>query len=61
MRMTQAALSRAPSSMYGRRRPQRLRVLSLMLPITGSMMASQNRGTSIATPSSVGLTPRAML
>ena len=37
------ATSTAPTKIYGRRRPHRVRVLSDMLPITGSVTASQIR------------------
>ena len=41
-----------PTSMYGCRRPNRERVLSVMCPITGSTTASQITATAIAIPSS---------
>ena len=37
------ATSTAPTRIYGRRRPHRVRVLSDMLPTTGSVTASQIR------------------
>jgi hypothetical protein len=47
--------------MYGRRRPQRERVLSETCPMIGSVNASQKRGAIWATPTRIALTPRPTL
>jgi hypothetical protein len=42
------AASGAPTAMYGRRRPKRLRVRSVIQPITESVIASKARETAFA-------------
>jgi len=44
----------APTTMYGRRRPQREWVLSEIRPMIGSMMPSKSRGRESARPISTG-------
>ncbi len=42
----------APIAIIGRRRPQRVRGLSEMFPISGSVIASTKRGIDSASPAS---------
>ena len=55
------ALSTAPAKIHGRRLPQRLRVLSDILPINGSVSASNKRGTIKAMPTHTGSMPSSIL
>ena len=52
---------RPPANIYGRRRPQRVRVLSERCPIMGSDTASQSRGKISITPSQNALSPKPIL
>jgi hypothetical protein len=55
----ESAASGAPTAMYGRRRPHRLRVRSVTQPITESVMASKAREiafTSAIQPSGTSTT-----
>ena len=56
-----SAQSSAPKNTYWRRRPNRLRVLSEILPINGSVSASRIRGSTNAQPISFASMPIPML
>ena len=57
----QAAINIPPIIIYGWRRPQRLRVLSLTCPMIGSKIASQTTETAMAMPAQAGFKPRAFV
>ncbi len=48
----------APPKMNGRRRPQRVWVLSEMYPMSGSVKASVSRGMAPRSPTRAGFMPR---